>query len=352
MKKLPKKHYLDIKSWLLVLGLLCAALVISIFAIRLTHNFTNTPVVFVLAVLLVARFTDGYVYGITTAVIGTFLVNYAFTFPLLKIDLSLYPMCLVLLLTIAVTVSMLMSQYKIQARLQHGLEREKMTSDLLRSVSHDLRTPLTTIAGSASVYLEEGSRLSEETKTELITDVRDESQRLIRIVENILTITRVDDNRFSINKSPEPVEEIVGAAILGFKKNFGNIKVRTEIPDELLLVPMDVMLIYQVLKNLMENSAKHGGGVTEICISVHTEGNFAVFRVSDDGCGISSELLSHLLDGIRVSPGGNSNSAGNRNSLGIGLSLCRSIIRLHGGTLSGNNNNSGGAEFTFTLPLQ
>ena len=352
MKRTTKKYYFSLKNWLLVLVMLGAAFFVSLIAIRLTHNFTNTSVVFVLAVLLVARFTDGYFYGIVTAFLGTFLANYAFTFPLLKIDLDLYPMCLILLLTIALTAGMLMSQYKSKAEIEYRLEREQMTANLLRSVSHDLRSPLTTIAGSASVYLEEGGRLPEETKTELITDVRDEAQRLIRIVENILTITRVDDANFSISKSPEPVEEIVGASIQGFRKFNTSVAVHTHIPDELLLVPMDAMLIYQVLRNIMENSVIHGGSVTEIDISVRTDAQNAVFTVSDNGCGIKEELLPRLFDGIIVDPSGTHSPEGKRKSIGIGLSLCSSIIRLHGGTMSAKNNENGGAEFTFALPKQ
>ncbi len=247
---------------------------------------------------------------------------------------------------------MLMSQYKHKAEMEYKLEREKMTVDLLRSISHDLRSPLTSIAGSASVYLEESEKLSEDVKAELITDVRDEAQRLIRIVENILTITRVDDANFSIQKSPEAIEEIVGAAVLGFKKNNSSIKISTSIPDELLLVPMDVMLIYQVLKNIMENSVIHGGNVTQIKITVKQQDNNAVFTVSDNGCGINKEVLPKLFEGIIVSSDGNQSAQGKSKSIGIGLSLCRSIIRLHGGKLSASNGKNGGAEFTFTLPLE
>lgn len=222
-----------------------------------------------------------------------------------------------------------------------------MRASLLRSVSHDIRTPLTSIVGSTSTVLENPGLSRAEQKT-LLEDVRSEAQWLIRVVENLLSITRMGDGQARITKDVEAAEEILGEAVRKFRKRYPEISVTVEPPGELLLVPMDPILIEQVLANLMENAAVHGETTTHILVSARPDGGCARFTVADDGRGISPAVLPTLFDGTlkqSESPRGD----GKRN-MGLGLSVCMAVVRAHGGTMEARNLETG-AEFSFRLPL-
>ena len=151
----------------------------------------------------------------------------------------------------------LTAQAKRQANLLAESEREKMRANLLRSVSHDIRTPLTSIVGSTSAVLENPG-LSSQEQRELLENAREEAQWLIRVVENLLSITRMGDAQARIAKEPEPAEEVLGTAAQKFRRRFPQVSVTVSAPEELLMVPMDPILIEQVLANLLENAAVHG----------------------------------------------------------------------------------------------
>ncbi len=310
------------------------------------------PLLFVLAVTVVSRLTDGYLYGIAASILATFCVNYAFTYPFFAFNFTLtgYPLTFLLLLSVSISVSMLTTQIRRQEKLRAESEKEKMRANLLRAVSHDLRTPLTSIVGAADAYLENGDRISEARKAELIAGVRDEAQWLVRVVENLLSVTRVSGGETSLRTQSEAVEEIVGEAAQKFKKRFPACQVSVQVPDELLFVPMDATLIEQVIINLMENAVDHGQHCTHIWLTVHSEGGSAVFSVTDDGAGIAPEILPVMFDGT-LRRTDQSDRDGKRN-MGIGLSVCLSIVHAHGGTMSAENRPEGGARVRFTLPME
>lgn len=307
---------------------------------------------FVLAVLCVSRLTDGYLYGIVASLLATICVNYAFTYPYFAFNFTItgYPLTFLLLLVVSISVSMLTTQIKRQRDMRVEIETEKMRANLLRAVSHDIRTPLTSIVGAAEAYLESGERISEERKTELIRGVREEAQWLVRVVENLLSVTRMSGAEANLHKQTEAVEEIVGEAAQKFKKRFPNYKVTLQVPDELLLVPMDATLIEQVIVNLMENAVDHGEHCQHIGLTVSQEQDRAVFAVTDDGCGIAPEILPVMFDGT-FRRADQSDTDGKRN-MGIGLSVCLSIVRAHGGSMSAENRPEGGACVRFTLPME
>lgn len=303
------------------------------------------PPVFVLAVLLISRFTTGYLFGLVAAVLGTICVNFVFTYPYWAFNLSLagYPLTFFTLLMVSLITCTLTAQAKRQARLLAESEREKMRADLLRSVSHDIRTPLTSIVGSTSAVLENPG-LSDREQRELLENAREEAQWLIRVVENLLSITRMGDN--PIAREPEPAEEVLGAAARKFRRRFPQVNVTVSAPEELLMVPMDPILIEQVLANLLENAAVHGGAAN-IALLLEREEGFARVTVRDDGAGIPRDQLEGLFDGrlkSRRPPDGD----GKRN-MGLGLSVCRAIVLAHGGTISARNLPRG-AELSFRLP--
>ncbi|KPU43780.1 sensor protein KdpD [Oxobacter pfennigii] len=215
--------------------------------------------------------------------------------------------------------------------------------------SFDLRTPLTGILGASSAILENGDSLDKETHIKLASDIKKDSQWLIRMVENLLSVTRINEGTMNVKKTPEAAEEVVAEAISITRKRFKERKINVKVPDELLLIPMDGTLIEQVIINLMENAIKHSGENTTIDVNVKKENNFAVFEVSDNGEGISENDFPYLFESYV--PNGKKSSDSSR-GMGIGLSICMSIIKAHNGKIEAANKKEGGAIFKFTLPLE
>ena len=228
-------------------------------------------------------------------------------------------------------------------RVSMSADREKMRSNLLRSISHDLRTPLTGIMGASAAIEENMEKIGPSETKHLAADIHEDAEWLLRMVENLLSVTRVSQVT-SLKKSEEPAEEVIAEAVARCKKRYADAQIRIQLPEEMLFVPMDVTLIMQVLINLLENAVCHAG--TPIDVSLEQEGNHAKFIVRDFGPGISKEKQDTLFKATQ----GQSDSR--RGGLGIGLTLCRSIIAAHNGTIDEINHPDGGAQFIFTLPLE
>ena len=278
--------------------------------------------IFVLTVLLISRFTTGYLFGTLAAVLSVVGTNYIFTYPYWAVNFTLsgYPLTFLTMLVVSLVTCTMTTKIKRQEDLRIEAAREKMRANLLRSVSHDIRTPLTSIIGSTSAMIENPD-LPEQDRLLLLTDVRDDAQWLIRVVENLLSITRMGDTTTRLVKNPEPAEEILGAVTAKFRKRYPDVRIRVSVPEDLLFVPMDAVLISQVLSNLLENAVVHGGGhTTEIRLSVRREGPEAVFAVEDNGDGIEHKVLPHLFDGTLAAAAGDTEHGGKRN-MGLGLSV-------------------------------
>ena len=228
-------------------------------------------------------------------------------------------------------------------------EKEKMRGNLLRAVSHDIRTPLTAIVGGIDAILENGEKLSPETRTSLLENMRDESNWLIGVVENLLSVTRMS-GASNIKKELEAGEEVLSAAAMKFQRHYPATRVEISAPDTLLMIPMDIILIEQVLINLMENAVQHGKTTTQISLRLTRSEDLAVFEVSDDGQGIAPALLPHLFDGYLTRD--QEAISDKRRNMGIGLSVCKSIVQAHGGAMRASNRPTGGALLQFTLPLE
>lgn len=235
-----------------------------------------------------------------------------------------------------------------QRRILIEAEKEKMRSNLLRAISHDLRTPLTGILGASSAILE-NKGMDIETHDKLIGGIKEDSQWLIRMVENLLSVTRISDGSMGVVKTPEAAEEIVAEAVSRIRTRFEGCRINVKVPEELLLIPMDGTLIEQVIINLLENAVKHTAPNTVIDLNVKKADDTAVFEVSDNGAGIPKEDLAHIFEGFAVSKGKSSDSS---RGMGIGLSLCNSIINAHNGKIEAENKKEGGAVFRFILPLE
>lgn len=328
-----------------------AAFMVSCILYELGDSDAAVPLVFVLAVLLTAWRTEGYFYSVMASLISVVAINYVFTYPYLEFNFTIagYPITFLSMFAVSMIVGMLTDQVKRQSRIHSEAEKEKMRANLLRSVSHDLRTPLTSIIGSSSAVLENYDQLDDEQKKELIGHVREDAQYLMRLVENILSITRIRDGEIRIIKNPEAAEEIAAEAVQKFKKRFGEMPVCVYVPDELLMVPMDAMLIEQVIINLMENVVLHAQGATKIILRVSREGDMAVFSVEDDGKGIEEKILPKLFE--EMFPHAQDMHGDGRRNMGIGLSACMSIVRAHEGTMAAENMAQGGARMSFMLPI-
>lgn len=313
------------------------------------NNHFSVPV-FILAVCLVARFTTGYLYGVVASVLGVFCVNYLFTYPYFEFDMSIsgYPLTFAAMLMVSICISTLTSQIKKHDRLRVEAEMEKLRANLLRSVSHDLRTPLTSIIGSSSVLLE-NKDISTPQRDELLYEINKDAQWLARITENILSVTKFSGTQVQLHKEYEVVEEIISSAIVKSRKNHPDVPINVSKPDEILLAPMDGTLIEQVLLNLLDNAVVHGKNTTAVQVHIFQENNRIHIRVRDNGTGIPQPMFPHLFDGYASAYRENTD---NTRSMGIGLSVCQSIIKAHNGQITAKNNENGGATFEFWLPVE
>ena len=339
-----------LKDCLITAGILSVASIICMILRQFSSTDTHVPMLFVLAVLCVSRFTHGYFYGIIASLLAVIGVNYAFTYPYFEFNFTLtgYPLTFLAMLAVSLTVCTMTSRIKAQEAVHLEMETEKMRSNLLRSVSHDIRTPLTTITGNASAILDNDGKLDSLQIKILLEDIRREAEWLNRVVENILSITKINSDVAKIRKEPELAEEIASSAVNKFHRRYPEVPVSVSVPDDVLLVPMDAVLIEQVLFNLMENAVLHGETASHIDLRISSKGDQAVFMVEDDGKGISEDLKLHLFDGTL--PVGERGDGSGRN-MKIGLSICRSIIEAHGGAIAAENRNEGGSRFYFELPL-
>ena len=337
----------------ITLGLLVGGVVICFFLQPISDTDFHVPLIFVLAVLLVSLCTDGYLFGLLASVLSLFAVNYAFTFPYFHFNFNLtgYPLTFICMFVVSVITCTLMSRVRKGEQMRLEAEREKMRANLLRAISHDFRTPLTSIIGTLRELGDSDSRLSESDRRRLVTDAKDDAEWLINMMENILSITRISAEAApKIHTEPQAVEEVLGEALSRFRKQYPELKVKTEIPDELIVSSMDAMLIEQVIINLLMNVVIHGQNATWARLSLRREGELARVSVEDDGAGISQRALAHLFDG-RTTHYPDSLSGDSRRTMGIGLSVCRTIIHAHGGSMSAENRPEGGAALSFTLPI-
>ena len=344
------------KNLAIMAGFLAAA---SLFCYSI-HGFespvTDTgyvSMIFILAVFMTSRYTDGYVYGILASFLGVLGVNYVFTYPYMEFCFTMtgYPIGFASMLIISLITSAMMSEVKKSHERKLDVEREKMRSNLLRAVSHDIRTPLTSMLATVSLLEESEGEITPQERVALLEREQDDIQWLINFVENLLTVTRIDSSKkMSIVKKPEYIEEMVPGAVRKFRKRFPKTAVQVTIPDDPFPVPMDPILMEQVLVNLMENAVLHGGRGDDLKIEIIVEERLyeALITVRDNGQGIAPDILRRINAGGYVDP----EPSDNRKNMGIGLTVCRAIVKAHGGEMEADNRELGGAQFLISLPLE
>ena len=227
-------------------------------------------------------------------------------------------------------------------------EKEKMRSNLLRAVSHDLRTPLTSIIGSSATYIDNYEQISHEEKLQLLTQIHEDANWLLHMVENLLSVTRIVRETTKVVKVPEFLEEVVAEAVNRTKKRYPNAQIEVSVPDELISVPMDATLIEQVIINLIENAIKYSHSKLPIQVKAEKDSHSAYIHVIDHGIGIPENQLESIFDGGTLT---RNNTSDTHKGFGIGLSICKTIISAHSGSIQAKNLEKGVA-FTFTLPLE
>lgn len=338
-------------------SLITVAALICTFGLSLLFQYIfdvqeHITTVFVFAVFLVSLLTDGYLYGVFAAFVGTVAVNYAFTFPYFALNFII-PVNLIsgiIMIAIAVFTSTLTTKLKQHESMKAESEKERMRANLLRAVSHDLRTPLTTIYGSSTTLLENSDAMTGEQKTKIVTGIKEDSEWLIRMVENLLSITRIDSGQVKIIKTSTVLEELIDSVILKFKKRYPAQRVEIEIPEDMIIIPMDAILIEQVIVNILENAVQHAKGMTLLTLRVFTLGNKAIFEIQDNGCGINPKHFETLFTGYGAPEQEVADSQ--KKNAGIGLSVCATIIKAHGGSIKAENVKTGGAVFRFALETE
>lgn len=343
-------------NFLTTVGIFVIATLLAVAFFHYSRNSTSVAIIYVLAVMLVARYTSGYVPGVVASFLGVACVNYVFTYPFMHLNFSIdgYPVTFVAMAVISGLTSMLTTQFKKQNQILNEqekflmeAEKETMRANLLRAVSHDLRTPLTGIIGMADAYLADSGRLTEDEKSYMVRSISEDANWLLNMVENLLSVTRIRVGGTRVNTSPEPLEEVVSEAVQRLRKRLPQAKVQVQVPEEFLMVPMDAMLIEQVIINLLENAVYHSG-TEKIDLYVVREEECVSFHIRDYGRGIAPERLEVIFDGGGTE--GNESGDSHR-GMGIGLSICKTIIHAHEGSIHVNNWEQG-AEFIFTLPLR
>ena len=348
-----KKHKQIRKDCIFSLIVLLLTFLLSYCIQFIFETDTLVPTIFVLGVFFVSLQTEGYVWGVLASLMGVMLVNFAFTMPYFEIDFitPVNMFAAMVMLVIAIMTSTLTTKIKQQEKIKAESERERMRGNLLRAVSHDLRTPLTSIYGATSVIMDNYDSISKEKQIKLLGEIHEDSQWLIRMVENLLSVTRIDDSVTKITKTPVVLDELLDSVIVKFNKHYPNQKVKVSVPNEFISIPMDAILIQQVLMNIMENAIMHAKGMTELEVVVRIEGDKAIFEIKDNGCGIPTDRIKHLFTGY-LDRDSSIPTDGSRNNMGIGLSVCSTIIKSHGGSIYAQNRSEGGALFGFSLDLE
>ena len=359
----------------LISGLfLCGAYLTSGILINHTGGENNSALVFVLAVVMISLLTEGYVYGIISSIIGGFCINYFFMVPYAAFSLSYagYPVAMISMIAISCVVCALTTRvknqraeairrekrtkslYELNERLnaektaiQLESARETIRGNILRAVSHDLRTPLTSISGAASVLL--SSPEVSPQNVAMLRDIKNDADSLIIMVENLLSITRIQDGNIPLKKHDEMLEEVAGDAILTTRRRFPECHVELDMSEDILFFPMEPMLVKQVMVNLLENAIRHSGDTQHITLHLFRQDDWAVVEVRDRGKGLSPEICQAVQAGKQLEK----NLSGDKSrGMGIGLSVCQSIIKAHGGFFVAGNNPEGGAVFRFGLPME
>ena len=321
----------------------------------------NVALIYILTIIMISYHTDKYRYGIISGIVSVFFINYLFTYPFGQFSFAVsgYPFTFMVMYFISILTSATTFRMKDQARKINEAEKflaeaekEKLRANLLRAVSHDLRTPLTSMIGASSSYLENEAALPPEEKRELVSEIYEDANWLLHMVENLLSITRITDGGANVlKKTPEAAEEVLFDAVSTSRKRYPDLQIKTVIPDEFVTAPMDPLLIKQVLLNLIENAYFHARSTKPLECTLSSTEDAIKFCIRDYGTGIAPDRLSGIFDAVPSAPSSAASTVDTRKGMGIGLSICKAIVNAHNGEITARNLTEG-AEFCFTIPKE
>ena len=311
-------------------------------------NPVNVTLIFIFFLILVACGTVKYLYDILCSLFSVLWLCYACDLSLNGYSLTFLGMSAVTLLMSALTSHIAAQSTLITKHEKHLLneDMEKIRANLLRAISHDLRTPLASIMGNSLILLDNYQTLDEKEIRKIISYVHEDSNWLINMAENLLAVTRIKNDDLAIVSRDEIVEEVVGEALQKIEKRHPGCIIRARIPEDFIILPMDAVLIEQVIINLLENALSHSGSGDAVDLIVEDGTKKVSFTVRDYGQGIPEEMLDKLFDGTPCTAAHNADS---QKGMGIGLVICKTITAAHRGSIIGRNCDHG-AEFVFTLP--
>ncbi len=353
-----KKHAGNILKIAKTAAVFCVMILLAFAFDRLNLRQENTLMIFLTGVLIIVVETGSYLYGFITSILCICIFNYFFVSPYYTFHISdisnVISLCIFFI--VSLIAGMLATRLQQQIRLASQLEKtrseveqEKTRSILLRSISHDLRSPLTGIAGSSSFLAENYDTISKEDAVTLLQDMEKDARSLTRMIENLLNMTRIQDGRLVIKKEKEVLDDLISEAVSRVIKKDTLHKVIIDSDSEILLVPVDGRLMTQVFVNLLDNAVKHtpqGTVVTQRTV-LSDDGKNAVVTIADNGPGIAADMIEKIFDSFVTG----ASPADTGRGLGLGLSICRTIVRAHGGTITAGTVPSGGTVFTIVLPL-
>lgn len=239
--------------------------------------------------------------------------------------------------------------YDEREKIKIAMESERLKSTLLRSISHDLRTPLTGIVGASELILDSYDKLDSKSIKKLVSDIKEESIWLIKAVQNILDMTRISEGKLTVNKNYEAVDDLINQALTHVPLLTSSCRFHVFVPDDIIIVMVDGRLIVQVLVNLLDNAYKHTIEGTQIELKVYKSGINVIFEVADNGVGIDLTIMDTLFDGFVTY---HKNIADGSRGVGLGLAICKAIITAHNGSITASNKKTGGAIFKVSLPIE
>lgn len=319
----------------------------------------NFLIIYVLGILVTAILTKGVICSSLLSLASVLGYNFFFTEPRYTFHFNdqMYVATFILMFAVGIVTSFITAMLKkrmaqINAlniekqQLKSNTEKEQLKATLLRSISHDLRTPLTTMKNGAELLIDNPD-IDEGDRKEILNDIVTKSAWMVRLVENLLSLSRIDSEKLTVRKSPEALEEIIPQAVRNVQGILGKRTIHYDMPSELLLIPMDATLIIQTIVNILINAVRHTADDGNIWIKVWNSGKHAVFRIANDGEPISEKDLPHIFE-MYYTAGDCKQGKG----VGIGLAICRLVITAHGGEIEARNTDDRKVCFEFTLPME
>ena len=312
-------------------------------------------IIYVLGVLVTAMFTDGPAYSLVASLLSILSYNFFLISPRFSLQIQGrdYAGTITAMILFALLASYLVTSLRRSAAqsMEASLiaQREQLRANLLRSVSHDLRTPLTSITGNADMLLDDSVSLPQATRRQLLQDIYDDATWLRTVMENLLAVTRLEDGEVTLNTDVELIDDVIEEAMRHVSREAKHYDIVVVPPNDLLLARMDPQVIVQVIVNLVNNAIAHTPKGSTITITSYREQGMVAVEVADNGPGVPDKDKEQVFDLFYKS---SDEGADARRNVGLGLSLCRSIIQAHGGTIRVEDAVPHGARFIFTLPAE